>query len=176
MGNMYVISALLRNAITCLYRNTTSNFFFSRPSKYLGKKRSKANKIYVNQMARTNLLGVPSLEKNEHVFLEKCGFWNLKLNRAKVGQGQSSLKFVGHLLTSERLKLDPEKTQAILQMPEREDIPALRRFLGIVTYLGKFMPHLSEMTTSEAIGGQGCRVPVAGTALQSSVIDKELSY
>ena len=39
------------------------------------KKRSKANKIYVNQMARTNLLDVPSLEKNERVFLEKCGLW-----------------------------------------------------------------------------------------------------
>lgn len=127
-------------------------------------------------MARTNLLGVPSLEKNERVFLEKCGLWNLKLNRAKVQQGESSVKFMGQLLTSESLKLDPEKTQAILQMPEREDIPALTRFLGIVTYLGKFMPHLSEMTTSEAIGGQGCRVPVVGTALQSRVNDKEVSY
>ena len=27
VGKMYVISALLRNAITCLYRNTTSSFF-----------------------------------------------------------------------------------------------------------------------------------------------------
>ena len=99
----------------------------------------------------------------------------MKLNQAIVRQGQSSLKFMGHLLTSESLKLDPVKTQAILQMPKREDIPALRRFLGIVTYLGKFMPHLSEMTTSEAIGGQGCRVPVAGTALQSGVNDKEVS-
>ena len=35
VGKMYVVSALLRNAITCLYRNTTSSFF-SQPSKYLG--------------------------------------------------------------------------------------------------------------------------------------------
>ena len=56
---------------------------------------------------------------------------------------------MGHLLRSESLKLDPENTQAILQMPDDA-----RRFLGIVSYLGKFMPHLSEMTTSEAIGGQ----------------------
>lgn len=100
----------------------------------------------------------------------------MEVNRAKVRQGQSSVKFMRHLLTSESLKLDPENTQAILQMPEREDIPALRRFLGIVSYLGKFMPHLSEMTTSEAIGGQGCRAPVAGTALQRGVNDKEVSY
>ena len=41
---------------------------------------------------------------------------------------------------------DPEKIQAILQMPEPEDVTALKRFLGMVTYLAKFMPHLSEMT------------------------------
>ena len=35
VGKMYVVSALLRNAITCLYGNTTSSFFLSRPSKYL---------------------------------------------------------------------------------------------------------------------------------------------
>lgn len=95
----------------------------------------------------------------------------MEVNRAKVRQGQSSVKFMGHLLTSESLKLDPENTQAILQMPDDA-----RRFLGIVSYLGKFMPHLSEMTTSEAIGGQGCRAPVAGTALQRGVNDKEVSY
>ena len=35
VGKMYAVSALLRNAITCLYGNTTSSFFISRPSKYL---------------------------------------------------------------------------------------------------------------------------------------------
>ena len=53
---------------------------------------------------------------------------------------------MGHLLTSQRLMPDPEKIQAILQMPEPDDLTALKRFLGMVTYLAKFMPHLSQMT------------------------------
>ena len=53
---------------------------------------------------------------------------------------------MGYLLTSGGLKPDLEKIQAILQMPEPEDVTALRRFWGMVTYLGKFMSHLSEMT------------------------------
>ena len=53
---------------------------------------------------------------------------------------------MGHLRTSLGLLPDPEKIQAILQMPEPEDVTALKRFLGMVTYLAKFMPHLSEMT------------------------------
>ena len=40
----------------------------------------------------------------------------------------------------------PEKIQTILQMPELEDITALKRLLGMATYLAKFVPHLSEMT------------------------------
>ena len=53
---------------------------------------------------------------------------------------------MGHLLTSQGLMPDSEKIQVILQVPEPEDVTALKRFLGIVTYLAKFMPHLSEMT------------------------------
>lgn len=87
-----------------------------------------------------------SLARNERAFLEKCRLWNLKLNRAKVKWHQSSVKFMGHLLTSQGLMPDPEKIQAILQMPEPEDVTSLKRFLGMVTYLAKFMPHLSEMT------------------------------
>ena len=34
----------------------------------------------------------------------------------------------------------------IVAMPEPEDATALKHFLGMVNYLSKFMPHLSEMT------------------------------
>ena len=44
----------------------------------------------------------------------------------------------------------PEKIQAILQMPEPKDVTALKRFLGMVTYLAKFMPHLSDTSHSDA--------------------------
>ena len=40
----------------------------------------------------------------------------------------------------------PEKIQAILQMPEPMDVAVLKRFLGMVTYLAKFMLHLLQMT------------------------------
>ena len=40
-----------------------------------------------------------SLERHEYAFLEKCGLWNLKLNRDKVKRHQSNVKFMGHPLT-----------------------------------------------------------------------------
>jgi len=53
---------------------------------------------------------------------------------------------MGHQLTSERLKLDPRKIEANVAMPEPEDPTALKRFLGMVNYLSKFVPHRSKIT------------------------------
>ena len=41
---------------------------------------------------------------------------------------------------------EPEEIHAMLQMPEPLGVTALKRFLGMMTYLAKFMPRLSEMT------------------------------
>ena len=36
--------------------------------------------------------------------------------------------FVGHLLTSEGLKPDPQKVEAICDMPKPDDVQAVQRF------------------------------------------------
>ena len=87
-----------------------------------------------------------SLERNERAFFQKCREWKLKLNKSKLKRGQSSVAFMGHLLTSEGLKPDPRKVEAILEMPPPTDIKGIKRFLGMVNYLAKFLPLLSDMT------------------------------
>ena len=87
-----------------------------------------------------------SLEQNERSFFTRCKEWNLKLNRDNVQRAQTNVRFMGHQLTPEGLKPDPVKVEAIAAMPEPDNVTALKRFLGMVNYLSKFMPHLSEMT------------------------------
>ena len=58
----------------------------------------------------------------------------------------------------------PEKIQAILQMPEPKDVTALKRFLGMVTYLAKFQtPRRQE-----------CGVPVVATTLPRNKHNQEV--
>ena len=87
-----------------------------------------------------------SLEANERAFFQKCREWNLKLNKLKMKRSQTEVHFMGHLITADGLKADPAKVQAILDMPAPTDIKGLKRFLGMVNYLAKFLPLLSDMT------------------------------
>ena len=48
--------------------------------------------------------------------------------------------------TDKGLFADPSKIQAILNMPVPQNAPELYRFLGMLAYLGKFIPNLSSKT------------------------------
>ena len=71
----------------------------------------------------------------------------LRLNPSKCKFGLNEVSYVGDTFTDKGLKADPKKIKAISEIPP-EDKPALQRFLGMVNYLGKFIPNLSELTTS----------------------------
>lgn len=59
----------------------------------------------------------------------------------------SEVTYVGHVFTSEGLKPDPKKTAAINELPAPTDVNSLQHFLGMVNYLGKFIPNLSELVS-----------------------------
>jgi hypothetical protein len=59
---------------------------------------------------------------------------------------KSEVSYVGHVLTYEGVFPDPNKIAAIVDMPVPHDKQAVMRFLGMVTYLGKFKPNVSQLT------------------------------
>ena len=52
---------------------------------------------------------------------------------------------MGHLITADGVKADPAKVEAILDMPAPTDTKCLKRFIGMVNYLAKFLPLLLNM-------------------------------
>ena len=72
--------------------------------------------------------------------LERCRTVGIRLNRDKMNLHQTSVTFLGHLVTTEGLKPDPEKVRAIDDMTRPTDVEGVQRFNGFVNYLAKFLP------------------------------------
>ena len=85
-------------------------------------------------------------DKNVVAFLRLCDEKGLKLNAEKLKLRQPEVSFIGHIATGEGLKVDPAKVKAIREMPAPTDKAGVQRLLGLAQYLGKFLPHLSDVT------------------------------
>ena len=77
--------------------------------------------------------------------LETARMNNLLLNPDKIQFKSTECKFFGHRLTPEGLKPDPEKVKAIVKMKPPQSLQALQSFSGMVNYLKRFSPVLTEL-------------------------------
>ena len=77
---------------------------------------------------------------------ERCRNKGIKLNKEKSKFSLSEVSFMGHIISNEGLKPDPAKIQGICEMPTPKSKQDVKRLLGMVNYLQKFAPNLSEVT------------------------------
>ena len=77
--------------------------------------------------------------------LERAAAQSLKLNAEKFVHRKAEVKFAGYILTDQGHKLDPAKISAITNMSAPTDVAGVRRFLGMVNFLGKFLEDLSSV-------------------------------
>ena len=71
---------------------------------------------------------------------------HLKLNRQKCKISMTEVDYVGHVVTADGLKPSPSKVTAIHEMIKPSNKDQLRSYLGMVTYLSKFIPNFSDVT------------------------------
>jgi len=72
---------------------------------------------------------------------------NLKLNRNKCQIKKDAITYIGHILSKDGVKPDPKKIEAIVNTPCPDSREELQRFLGMLTYLSKFIPNLSHIAS-----------------------------
>jgi hypothetical protein len=77
--------------------------------------------------------------------LLRCQERGMRLNPEKLKLRQKSLSFLGHQVTNEGLRPDPNKVKAIQEMPVPTDMAAVQRLGGFVNYLAKFLPQISTV-------------------------------
>ena len=79
-------------------------------------------------------------------FLNVCQMEGLCLSSKKLELCHDRVSFFGAIYSREGVEPDPKKIQGIEEMTAPETKQQLQSFLGMVTYMGNFIPHLSHHT------------------------------
>jgi len=69
----------------------------------------------------------------------------LKLNRVKCEFAKKEIEFLGYLISGDGVRIDPSKIEAISKLPDPTNVAELRRFIGMVNFLGRHIPKMSEI-------------------------------
>ncbi|KAK7090822.1 hypothetical protein V1264_010573 [Littorina saxatilis] len=86
-------------------------------------------------------------DRNVKQLLQRCREKGIKLNSDKVEYKKTEISYLGHVISTEGVKADPKKIDAVKKLKTPEDKAAVQRLLGMVGYLQKFAPRLSEIAT-----------------------------
>lgn len=78
--------------------------------------------------------------------LHRIQKYNMKINEEKSVFGVSSVEFLGHIVSTEGIRTTDEKVQAIRSLQPPSSVSELRSLLGLVNFVGKFIPNLSALT------------------------------
>ncbi|GBN25970.1 Retrovirus-related Pol polyprotein from transposon 17.6, partial [Araneus ventricosus] len=78
---------------------------------------------------------------------------NLKLSPKKCRFFRKEVSYLGHIISADGVKIDPEETKAVVDWPRPETVHDLRSFLGLCTYYRRFG---IGAVRSQKIGNEEC--------------------
>ena len=79
-----------------------------------------------------------------HAVLMRLSLSGITINSEKCEFSKNRLAFLGHIIDSQGISADPNKTAAITQMDPPKSVTELHRFLGMINQLGKFTPNIAN--------------------------------
>ena len=74
-----------------------------------------------------------------------CTVNNLKLQCTKCQFLKKEITFLGHLITPQGIKLNPNTTKAVQEFPEPKNVRETQSFLGLANYYRRFIPKFSDI-------------------------------
>ena len=70
----------------------------------------------------------------------------LTLNKSKCEFSRDRVKFLGQIVDKRGAHPDPDRVKGIQEVSVPQNVSDVRRFLGMVNQMNKFLPHLAEKT------------------------------
>jgi len=78
-------------------------------------------------------------------FFQKCRKFGISLNPKKSHFGMQEDKFLGHIISKEGIKIDPNRVEGILKIINSHSKKEVQSFLGEVNFLRRFIPNLAKI-------------------------------
>lgn len=78
--------------------------------------------------------------------LDRARKFNVKFNLSKLQFKQNRVQFLGLIISADGIRPAPKHMRAIAEMPPPADKSAVLRFLGLVKFLARFIPNVSQLT------------------------------
>ncbi|KAI5755581.1 hypothetical protein M8J77_018107 [Diaphorina citri] len=83
--------------------------------------------------------------KHLEMFFSRLQEYKLTINLEKCQFLKSSVEFLGHMVSSDGVVPLEHKVSAIKRFPLPDTVNDLRRFLGMINFYRRFVPHMAEM-------------------------------
>ena len=99
--------------------------------------------VYLDDLTPFSKSDQGHLKHLRQIFLI-CRKYDISLNPTKSLFGLEEGKLLGHIISKDGIRIDPDKIQAILQVPYPRNIKELQAFLGKINFLRRFIPNLAE--------------------------------
>jgi len=101
--------------------------------------------IYLDDLTPFSKSDQEHLSHLRQIFL-KCRKFGISLNPKKSIFGLEEGKLLGHIISKDGIRIDPDRIQAIQHMPHPRNIKELQAFLGKINFLRRFIPNLAELS------------------------------
>jgi hypothetical protein len=103
--------------------------------------------IYLDDMTVYSKSDEEHLQHLIHVF-EKCSKFGISFNPKKILFGLEKGKLLGHIISKDGIKIDPNRIASIQNMEHSRNIKDLQSFIGKINFLRRFIPNLDELVRS----------------------------
>ncbi|UYV79216.1 hypothetical protein LAZ67_17001566 [Cordylochernes scorpioides] len=92
---------------------------------------------------------IASDSENQHIshlqqLFGRLRDYGLTINETKCTFGQPSVKFLGFIITNARISPDPQRVEAIKDIPISDTVGKLRRFLGMLNFYRRCLPNAAS--------------------------------
>lgn len=86
-------------------------------------------------------------EHKDHlaIVFQKLREHGLKINPSKCTLGVKEIKFLGHIVNAGGISPMPERVEAIKNYPKPNTIAELRKYLGVINFYRRSIPHTATV-------------------------------